>query len=168
VTEIARCTLEQLYDSDSNGNGAKSEINQQVKRSLDRSDRLTGIEILNVASGIITLPEAVRAQQLKRWQSQWQREIILKKARGDAEAELRMKHARARAQIEIIQSIMQSIANTSRSDISITEIVALRMIEALEEAVTDVSVRALVPQPILTTMVESSRQMLTWIDEEEA
>lgn len=168
VTEIARCTLEQLYDTDSDGNGSKTEINQQVKRSLMRSDRLTGIEILSVGSGIIMLPEAVRAQQLKKWQSQWQREIILKKARGDAEAELRMKHARARAQIEIIQSIMKSIAETSRSDISITEIVALRMIEALEEAVTDVSVRALVPQPILTTMVESSRQMLTWIDEERA
>lgn len=166
VTEIARHTLDQLYQVDSNGNGPKNEINQRVQRSLARNDRLDGIEVLSVGSGIITLPEIIREQRIKKWQSQWQREIILKKAKGDAEAELRMKHARARAQIEIIQNITQSITNSSRSNIGVTEIVALRMIEALEEAVSDVSVRALVPQPILTTMVESSRQMLSWIDEE--
>jgi hypothetical protein len=166
VTEIARYTLDQLYQVDSNGNGLKNEINQRVQRNLARNDRLDGIEVLSVGSGIITLPEIIREQRIKKWQSQWQREIILKRAQGNAEVELRMKHARARAQIEIIQNITQSITNSSRSEISVTEIVALRMIEALEEAVSDVSVRALVPQPILTTMVESSRQMLSWIDEE--
>jgi hypothetical protein len=40
------------------------------------------------------------------------------------------------------------------------------MIEAMEDAVSDASVQALVPQPVLSTMVESSRQMLSWIDEE--
>ena len=166
VTEIAGHSLAQLYQADSDGNGPKGEINQRVKRSLERNDRLDGIEVLSVASGIIMLPEAVRAQRIKKWQAQWQREIIMKKAKGDAEAELRLKHARARAQIEIIQNITQSIADSSHNDISVTEIVALRMIEAMEDAVSDVSVQALVPQPVLTTMVESSRQMLAWIDEE--
>ena len=166
VTEIARHTLDQLYQVDSNGNGPKNEINQRVQRSLARNDRLDGIEVLSVGFGMIALPDAIRKQRLIKWQSQWQREIILKRAQGNAEVELRMKHARARAQIEIIQNITQSITNSSRNDIGVTEIVALRMIEALEEAVSDVSVRALVPQPILTTMVESSRQMLGWINEE--
>lgn len=167
VTEIARYTLEQLYQADSDGNGPKSEINQRVKRSLERNDRLDGVEILSVGSGIIELPETVQAQRIKQWQSQWQREIMMKKAKGNAEAELRLKHARARAQIEIIQNITQSIAESSHSGVSVTEIVALRMIEAMEEAVSDVSVQALVPQPVLSTMVESSRQMLNWIDEED-
>lgn len=166
VTEIARHTLDQLYQVDSDGNGPKGEISVRVKRNLERNERLDGIEVLSVGSGMIALPEAVRMQRLKKWQAQWQREILMKKAKGDAEVELRMKHARARAQIEIIQNITQSIANSSRSDISVTEIVALRMIEAMEDAVSDASVQALVPQPVLTTMVESSRQMLAWIDEE--
>ncbi len=167
VTEIARHTLDQLYQVDSDGNGAKTEINQRVRRSLERNDRLDGIELLSVGSGIPSLPEAVRQQRLKKWQSQWQREIIMKKARGDSEAELRLKHARARAQVEIIQNITRSIATSNRSGISVTEIVALRMIEALEDAVSDVSVQALVPQPVLTTMIESSRQMLNWVEDEE-
>lgn len=168
VTEIARHNLDQLYDADSDGNGPKGEINRQVQRALERSDRLEGIDIINVASGAIQLPEVVREQRIKKWQAQWQREIMMKKALGDAEVELRLKHARARAQIEIIQKITQSIVASSRSGISVTEIVALRMIEAMEEAVSDGSVQALVPRPILTTMVESSRQMLNWIDEEDA
>lgn len=165
VTEIARYTLDQLYQVDSDGNGVKGEINSRVKRNLERNERLAGIEILSVGSGKITLPEAVRMQRLKKWQAQWQREILMKKARGNAEVDLRLKHARARAQIEIIQNITQSIANSSRSDISVTEIVALRMIEAMEDAVADATVQALVPPPVLSTMVESSRQMLAWIDE---
>ena len=167
VTEIARYNLDQLYDADSDGNGPKSEINRRVQRNLERSDRLQGIEIISVNSGGIQLPEVVREQRVKKWQAQWQREILMKKAKGDAEAELRLKHARARAQIEIIQKITQSIVASSRSGISVTEIVALRMIEAMEEAVSEGSVQALMPQPILTTMVESSRQMLNWIDDEE-
>jgi regulator of protease activity HflC (stomatin/prohibitin superfamily) len=167
VTEIARYTLDQLYEADSDGNGPKTEINRRVQRNLERSERLEGIDILSVNSGGIILPESVREQRIKHWQSQWQREIKMRNAKVDAEAELRLKHARARAQIEIIQKITQSIIASSRSGVSVTEIVALRMIEAMEEAVSDGSVQALVPRPVLTTMVESSRQMLNWLDEED-
>ncbi|PIE79520.1 MAG: hypothetical protein CSA11_11860 [Chloroflexi bacterium] len=168
VIEVARLTLEQLYQMDSNGNGPKTEIHQRVKSFLETNDQLQGIEIISVGSGIIKLPEEVQKQRIKQWQAQWQSTIMLQKAKVDAEAELRLKHARARAQIEIIQNITQSIMASTRSDVNVTEIVALRTIEALEEAVSDSAVQALVPQPVLDTMVDNSRQMLSWFDEREA
>ena len=167
VTEIGRYTLEQFYEIDSNGQGPMNEIKQRVRRSLERSDRLEGVEILGVGAGNLILPDSMREQQIKRWQAQWQREIMLKKAKGDAEANLRLKHARARAQIDLIENITQNIASAQRSsNISLTEIVALRMIETMEDAVSDISLQALVPQPVLNSMVESSRQMISWIEED--
>ncbi|MFO7681685.1 MAG: SPFH domain-containing protein [Chloroflexota bacterium] len=166
VTEIARSNLDQLYERDSNGLGPLNEINRRIRSNLERSDRLTGIEILSVSAGIITLPESAREQRIKMWQTQRQHEIFTRQVKVDTEADLRLKRARAKAQIEIIESITQSITESRRSNVNLTEIVALRMIEALEEAVSDVTDRALVPQPVLASMVESSRQMLTWMDEE--
>jgi len=166
VTQIARYSLEQLYERDSNGLGPFTEINRHVKSSLERSERLNGTEIIFIGAGIITLPPSVDDQRIKVWQAQRQHEINTRLAKVDTETDLRLKRARAKAQIEIIESITQSITQSRRSNINLTEIVALRMIEALEEAVSDVSVRALVPQPVLASMVESSRQMLNWMDEE--
>lgn len=168
VIEIGRYTLAQFYDLDSDGQGPMDEIKQRVKRNLERNDRLAGVEILSVGAGNLILSDVMREQQIKQWQAQWQQKIMLKKARGDAEAALRLKQARARAQIDLIDNITQSIADTRRStNVSLTEIIALRMIETMEEAVSDISLQALIPQPVLSSMVESSRQMISWMEEGE-
>ncbi len=166
ITEIAGHSLDELYERDSEGQGPLTEINQRVKRNLERNERLIGIEIISAGCGQISLPDSVRQQRLKAWQAQWQREILMKKAKGESEAELSLKRARARAQIEIIENITRSITHSRHHNVNLTEVVALRMITALEDAVANVSEKALVPQPVLTSMVESSRQMLRWMDSE--
>jgi len=168
VTEIAQYSLEQLYQVDANGLGVVSEIRQRIQRNLARHDLLAGVEILNVGTSKLALRPDVAEQRLKQWQARWQREILLKEAAGNAEAERRIKRARARAQIEIIDNITQNILAMHRDDnVNLTEVVTLRMIQAFEDAVSDISVKALVPQPVLTSMVLSSREMLTWMEEQE-
>ena len=168
VTEIAQYSLEQLYQVDANGLGPLNEIRQRIQRNLERNDMLSGVEILSVGTGKLSLREDVAGQRLKQWQTHWQREIMLKQAAGNAEAERRIKRARARTQIEIIENITQNILAMHRDEnINLTEVVTLRMIEAFEEAVTDASLQALIPQPVLTSMVDSSREMITWIEEQE-
>jgi regulator of protease activity HflC (stomatin/prohibitin superfamily) len=168
VAEIAQYALEQLYQTDDSGFGPLTEIRQRLKRNLEQSDLLTGIDILGVGTGMLILPPAVYEQRLKQWRMQWEQEIKVRLATGDAEAERRLKRARARAQIEIIENITQNITTMRRTDgISLSEVVTLRMIGALEDAVTDASVKALVPPPVLSGMVDNSRELLTWIEEQE-
>jgi len=166
VAEITQYTLDELYQVDANGIGPLNEIRQRIQRNLERNEMLVGVEILNVGTSRLTLPEAVSAQRIKQWQAKWQGEILVRRARGDAEAERRLRRARARAQIEIIDNITQNILAMRRDDnINLSEVVTLRMIEAFEEAVSDASLKALIPQPALTSMVDSSREMLAWIEE---
>ena len=168
VTEIAQFALEQLYQVDANGLGAQNEIRQRIQRNLERNEMLTGVEILSIGLSKLSLPDDVAEQRIKQWQAKWQREILIKKAAGDAEAERQIKRARARAQIEIIDNITQNILAMQRDEnVNLSEVVTLRMIEAFEEAVSDASVKALIPQPVLTSMVDSSREMLDWLEDEE-
>lgn len=73
----------------------------------------------------------------------------------------RVKKARARVQIEIIESVIQNIEAMRRTETAdLADIVMLRMIEVLENAMSDNSVQALVPEYIMGDMVvDASRQL---------
>lgn len=142
-----------------------NEIKRRIKRTVSRSAAAHGLDLLSVGVGPLTFPEKVTDQRIKTWQAEWQRKIDVKHAAGDAEAARRIKQARARAQIEIIERITQSIdAMRHHDDTNLTEIITLRMIEALEEATTDDSVQALIPQQVMANLVmDAANQMQTWL-----
>ena len=141
------------------------EIKQTIMRELQRRFLPKGIEVLAVGIGGLKLPDGVRDQQFLTWQTEWQRRIRSENATGNAEVVRRMKQARARAQIEIIENITHSIETMRREeDTDLSQIIMLRMIEALEDAVSAGSVQALVPQQIIAGLVgDASRQMQSWV-----
>lgn len=168
VLEIAQSSLDELFQVDENGLGTIHEIRQRIKRNLERSDSLAGVEVLSVGTGKFTLHDSVLEQRMKQWQARWQHEIKVRRATGDAEMERRMRQARARAQIEIIDKITQNIIEMRRADgVNLTDVITLRMIEALEEAASKSSVKALLPPPILSGVVDSSRTMRLWVEGQE-
>ena len=142
------------------------EIKQTIIRDLQRRFLPKGIEVLGVGVGELTFPEGVRDQQFRTWQTEWLRKIQATQASGDAEVVRRVKRARARAQIEIIESIINNIDMMRREEGSdLSQIIMLRMIEALEDAVSAGSVQAMVPQQIIASLVgDVSRQMQSWVD----
>ena len=89
----------------------------------------------------------------------------MQRAAGDAEVLRRIKNARARSQIEIIENITRNIqAMRQAGDTELTEIIMLRMIEALEDALSDESVKMLVPQQVMTRlMMDSSERLQAWV-----
>lgn len=165
--ELGRFTLDELSTPDSPGagplDGVKGRILQTLQRDLDSS----GIEVLVVGVDPPALPPAVIEQRIKTWQADWQRRITLQQAAGDAEAVRRIKKARARAQIEIIENITQNIDSVRRAgDANLSYIITLRMIEALEEAISSDSLQALIPQQIMKNLVtDTSSQMQAWLNE---
>ena len=163
AAELTHYTLDQLYQDD----GTMARVYQSVKRSLSHWVDDFGIELVTVSSTFLKPPDDVQTQRLKNWQSGWQRQIFIQKAASQAEAERRIKRARARAQVEIIEHITQNIAAMRHADeTNLTEIITLRMIEALEEAITNDSVRAMIPQRIVGQLVmDTSAQMRSWLQE---
>lgn len=163
--EIGRYSLDALYQAEGGGTTLMDEMSRTIQARLDREMAAEGIEILQLRVDLVTLPEKVSAQRIKTWQAEWQRQIERQMATVDAEAIRRLNSARARVQIELIQNITQNIEamrRTSSADLS--EIITLRMIEAMEEASGDATLRALIPQPVIRNLMDASSQMLTLIN----
>ena len=165
ANEIPKHTLNELTRAEE-GLSPLETIKLTITRELQRRFLPKGIDVLAVGVGGLTLPEEVRDQQFLTWQADWLRRIRTTNASGSAEALRRVKRARARAQIEIIESITSSIDTMRREEgADLSQIIMLRMIEALEDAVSAGSVQALVPQQIIAGLVgDASRQMQSWVE----
>ncbi|WP_420642040.1 SPFH domain-containing protein [Candidatus Leptofilum sp.] len=164
TNEIPKFSLDELLHA-VDGVAPLEAIKQTITRNLQRRFLPKGIEVLSVGIGGLTLPDGVRDQQFLTWQAEWLRKIQAENATGNAEVVRRMQQARARAQIEIIENITHSIETMRREeDADLSQIIMLRMIEALEGAVSGGSVQALVPQQIIAGLVgDASRQMQSWV-----
>jgi regulator of protease activity HflC (stomatin/prohibitin superfamily) len=162
--EIPKHSLDELTRA-VDGVSPLEAIKQTITRDLQRRFMPKGIEVLSVGIGGLTLPDGVRDQQFLTWQADWLRKIRAEYASSDVEVDRRMRQARARAQIDIIENITHSIETMRRDeDADLSQIIMLRMIEALEDAVSAGSVQALVPQQIIAGLVgDASRQMQSWV-----
>lgn len=135
--------------------------NARTKDILSQHFDGSGIEIMFVGSRIISVPEEVTEQRLLNWRAPMQRDVTIRRAEGDAEAIRRKKHARARAQIEIIQAIIQNIEEMRRMEqVNLNEVVTLRMIEELEKAMGNNTLQRMIPEQMLARLVmETQGQM---------
>lgn len=142
--------------------GALSPIEQvkkEVKEQLAQTLHEEGITLYTVGIGPLQLPPEVQKQHIDSWKANWERQIKIEEAGRQAEALRLIKQARARAQIQIIENIIQNLeamrqGGSGESDLY--QIIILRMIEALEEAVSDGSVQALIPQQIMANLVNAT------------
>lgn len=164
-SEISRCTLNDLFQGDEAGIPVFDAIRERIREQLARSVSQDGVEIVDVDFEQFQLPQRVIDQRIKTWQADWKRKIVMQKASGNAEALRRIKRARARAQIEIIENITQNIhAMRQSGDADLSEIIMLRMIEALEKAVSDESVQTLIPQQVMAQLVmDSTERLQAWV-----
>ncbi|MFN2278688.1 MAG: hypothetical protein ACK2UR_13815, partial [Candidatus Promineifilaceae bacterium] len=97
------------------------------------------------------------AQRLENWRAPWQSQIRARAALGDAEALKIVKFAKARAQVEIIEKIMQSIDEIRQGEqADLPQIVTLRIIDALPK---DSSQTYLSSQVLASLAMESSTQL---------
>ncbi len=165
ASEIPKHSLDELTRA-VDGVSPLEEIKHTITRELRRQFLPKGIEVLSVGVGGVQLPDGVRDQHFLTWQADWLRKIRAAQDSGNAEAVRRMKRARARAQIEIIENITNSIdAMRQEEGVELSQMILLRMIEALEDAVSAGSVQALVPQQIIAGLVgDASRQMHLWVE----
>ncbi|MCA9945775.1 MAG: hypothetical protein KC449_19970, partial [Anaerolineales bacterium] len=141
ANEIPQHSLDELTRAEEGASPLEA-IKQTIMRDLQRRFVPKGIEIIAVGIGELTFPDGVRNQQFRTWQADWLRKIQTTQASGDAEVVRRVKRARARAQIEIVESIINNIDLMRREDgVELSQVIMLRMIEALEDAVSAGSVQ---------------------------
>jgi regulator of protease activity HflC (stomatin/prohibitin superfamily) len=161
IAQLSRYALDELYAQDPIGTSPVEEIKELVTKSLEEEFNPNGIDIILTSVGNYQLPEEIIDQQFENWRAEWDKRIRVEAATSNAEAQKSIKLARARAQIEIIERITEKIEDMQKNGTDdLAEIVALRMIEAVENAVSDNAVQAIVPNYVLNTL----KQVEEWMD----
>ncbi len=158
--EVSKFALNELTRLEG-GVSHVDEINRIVSKEMVDKFALRGIEIISAGMSTPVLPSSIQTQFIAAWRAEWQEKINEKVAEGEAQALRRQKQARARAQIEMIDAISRNLNTMKREDDSeMVEILTLRMIEALEQAITSGKVKAEVPQQIMANLIaDTSRYM---------
>lgn len=134
-TIVSEYRLDELIVSESNGIDIHRRLQTEMERRAKAIMRGYGVAIRGTRLGALELPEEVESQRKRFWQSHWNAQQILQKADGDAEVLQSHEIARAEAEAIMLRAIaegLQRSQNISGKDSS-RELVALRLIESLEE-----------------------------------
>ena len=163
IGELAQYALDELYRPDQISFSPRKRIQGRLTQKLKSEFDSQGVTILGAGAGRLTVPEEVVVQLISNWQTEWQRRINEVEAATENAAMQRIRLAQARAEIEIIATITESIqAMQSSGDTRLTDIVTLRMLEAMREAAEDEQVKAMVPSQALDTMKELQGWLQKW------
>lgn len=119
------------------------------------------MEILGVSIRPLSLPPKVQEQRIETWQADWERKIQIAQASGNAEAVRRIRRARARAQIEIIEGILQNVEAAKRSDnANLIKIVTLRALDVLNHAMDNDMAQTKLPDAVITNLVQDATKQI--------
>ncbi|MCA9984224.1 MAG: hypothetical protein KDE09_09135 [Anaerolineales bacterium] len=172
VGHLSAMTLDELYPMDIQGPPPIERIEEVMQAALENQLRTVfdydenqepPIRILDVIVSELKAREDVIQQRIRNWQANWQRYIAEEQAEGDAEAYERLKIARARAQRDLLESIVDNITMMKQSEQELSDVVLIRMLEAMEEAMANDAVLASLPHNILGTLEHIS----SWLEEPE-
>ena len=156
ISEIAQFNLDELWQDPSIFRGIQQRIRRQLRSNFDE----WGIKIHNVKVIPEEMPEEIAEQRLENWRAPWESQIQVQEALGNAEAMRRMRLARARAQVDIIEKIMQNINEMQQTEeASLPEIITLRIIDVLEDAASkNTSQTFLLPSQVMASIVAETAE----------
>jgi regulator of protease activity HflC (stomatin/prohibitin superfamily) len=154
ISELSRVTFDELYHRDpNNDNTAFEQIHRIIEANLAAIFSSSGIDINDLTINYLDPPEVVTEQRIENWRADWKRRKRIREVEGEVRIGQRLQFARARAQIEIVGNIANSIEQMRVSaGVELSDLVALRMMEAMEEAISDDVVTSLVPHDTQETL----------------
>jgi hypothetical protein len=144
IAELSRFTLDQLFAQSNSGRSLMEELMLEIQdRLTDEYDRF-GIMIMRVSIGQFKLADDIMEQRLQNWQNEWEGRAKLRLKTPDPIASERSRLAEARAQIQLIRSVIESIETMHRSsDTELAEVVHSRLIDAVDSSMAKDEVKKL-------------------------
>ena len=133
----------------------RSEVVHQVRPFLYNQ----GIELLSLHISRLDLPDAVNEQYIQYWQTHGETQIRLQQADGEAMSLEEIEIARAEAEMTMIQAIVEGVQRARRisNTNNMHEIIALRLVEALEKMAKQSQQATTLPMSLLPQIDEIRR-----------
>jgi regulator of protease activity HflC (stomatin/prohibitin superfamily) len=116
----------------------RTEIKQKFKEQITKEMEPCGVQILGGGIGnIVPADENVMKQRIENWKADWKRKIEIELGKGEAEAARHLESARTQAQIKVMRDVARILTDEAMSE----KVIALRLIEAMEEMTSEKPVR---------------------------
>ncbi|MCP5096680.1 MAG: hypothetical protein GY943_14095 [Chloroflexi bacterium] len=160
--QMRQMQLNQILANANNDTEPLLIIRDAIERETRATLRTIGIELLSVHIGHLAFPSTVTEQYIQYWQSDSEARIRVAEAAGKATALKETEIARAEAEVTMIQAILEGVerARYGTQSASMREVVALRMIEALEKMARQSQQLQPIPTDLLSQL-GTLRQQLT-------
>jgi regulator of protease activity HflC (stomatin/prohibitin superfamily) len=116
---LARYPLDQLIGPagwEENEPHPRQEIREELERRLRSGVRELGVEILSVNLGNIVVQDEVTEQWIAAWKAKWERQMMQRRAEGEAEYVAQVETAKAQAQAEMILELTQTLRSLVADD----------------------------------------------------
>jgi hypothetical protein len=125
------------------------EIKTEILTRLEEVLRSSGIQLLG--GGISNIVPAdkdengeskVIKQRIENWKADWKRKIEIELGKGEAEMARQLESVRTQAQIKVMRDVARLLTDEAMSE----KVMAVRLIEAMEEMTCEKSVRKKLPE----------------------
>ena len=136
-------------------------LNQELRRGLRGALADAGLELLNAHIGHLELPQAASQQYIDRWRAESDNRLRLTMAEGEANSLAELDIARAEAEWIMFQAILEGLNNARRDGGAgaMREMIALRMIEALEKMARQSETHQPLPPHLLPQLLDWKRSL---------
>lgn len=160
IGEVSRYSLDELFHPDESTAAPLEQIKEKVTKGLKRAFKKNGVDITFLGVAPFIVPKDIQEERVALWQSEWLQRIEVEVGKAQAERMRKLKLARARAQIEMIEQLTDGLETIRQNGQEVTDILALRLIEAIEEAESNADIRALIPAQIVNDLKTIRSQVL--------
>lgn len=135
----------------------RNELLRQLRLKLDG----LGVDLQAVGIHRIDLPDGVTQQYIEYWKSHWESQMLLSVVDGEATAVEEVEVAKAEAEIMMIQAIQEGLQRARREGATahMEEVVALRLVEALEKMARQTQQVSPLPGTLLHQLDNLRRQL---------
>lgn len=158
---LAGFRLDEIMTPATPGEEPYRTLRNELQRQLGLKLHNLGIDLQAVGIHRIDLPEGVTDQYIDYWKSHWQSQMLLEVIEGKATAEEKMEVAKAEAEMMMIQAIQEGIQRAKREGATahMEEVVALRLVEALEKMARQSQISAPLPNSMMAQLDNLRREL---------
>jgi hypothetical protein len=158
---VASYRLDTILAPDSRAAEPYLTIRKELERRLRTSLATIGLDLIAVQITRLELPEAVVEQFIQYWQSRWHTNLQIDAADSQAQTLQEIDLARIEAEVVMIQAIVEGVrlAREQGTPSTMRDMLALRLIEALEKIARRSQENQPLPQEILPRLSDMRQQI---------
>ncbi len=159
--EIARYRLDDLYAVTTPGQFLRPTIGQQIRTLVAAQMEPNGIKMTggSIGNSIRPKDDEVVKQRVEAWKARWIQKMMVMGGQAEAERLRLLERARAKIRLEALLQLAEPLADLQKNGDLAPNVIALRLLDTLEEMARRPQVESLLPASSLALLTDLRQQV---------